>query len=228
MVNSNIRDNIIIKNKKVGGYKMKKSKIFVVMGLLVVAAFMASIGTGAINVFSAKRSSSMVVASDAAGFIGITSTSPYTTVNNDGTIGFDFSTDKAGGFNAQSKTEINDVVTVTNQSAETVYVWLEAEGWDSWHNAGLEYRIQATNGQVTNVDAWYGNTQPQGKDLLYSTGMNFVKGVGKEAYAQLDPGEYFTAKILVNTNLSNGYGNSGKNWSHKVILNANENAPIRK
>ena len=206
---------------------MKKGKILVVLALLLVSAVMASLGTGAIDVFSAKRSSSMVVASDAQGFIGIQSNSPYAKVDKEGAITFDFSTALAKGFNAQSKTEINDVFTVTNQSAETVYVWLEAEGWDSWHNAGLEYRIQETNGEVTNVDDWYGNTQPQGKNLLSSTGMNFVNGVGKMAYVKLEPGEYFKAKILVNTVLSNGYGRDGKDWTHKVIFKANKEAPKR-
>lgn len=206
---------------------MKRGKIIAVLSLFLVAALIATIGTGAIDVFSATRSSSMVVASDAAGFIGITSTSPYTSVKGDGTLTFDFKTATAAGFNAQSRTEINNVVTVTNQSAETVYVWLEAEGWDSWHNAGLQYRIQETNGDVTNVNAWYGNTQPSGKNLLDSTGMNFVNGVGHEAFVQLDPGEYFTAKILVNTVLANGYGSEGKDWSHKVIFKANEVAPTR-
>ena len=206
---------------------MKKGKILVVLALLLVSAVMASLGTGAIYVFSAKRSSSMVVASDAQGFIGIQSNSPYAKVDKEGAITFDFSTALAKGFNAQSKTEINDVFTVTNQSAETVYVWLEAEGWDSWHNAGLEYRIQETNGEVTNVDDWYGNTQPQGKNLLSSTGMNFVNGVGKMAYVKLEPGEYFKVKILVNTVLSNGYGRDGKDWTHKVIFKANKEAPKR-
>jgi len=206
---------------------MKKGKILVVLALLLVSAVMASLGTGAIDVFSAKRSSSMVVASDAQGFIGIQSNSPYAKVDKEGAITFDFSTALAKGFNAQSKTEINDVFTVTNQSAETVYVWLEAEGWDSWHNAGLEYRIQETNGEVTNVDDWYGNTQPQGKNLLSSTGMNFVNGVGKMAYVKLEHGEYFKAKILVNTVLSNGYGRDGKDWTHKVIFKANKEAPKR-
>ena len=206
---------------------MKKGKILVVLALLLVSAVMASLGTGAIDVFSAKRSSSMVVASDAQGFIGIQSNSPYAKVDKEGAITFDFSTALAKGFNAQSKTEINDVFTVTNQSAETVYVWLEAEGWDSWHNAGLEYRIQETNGEVTNVDDWYGNTQPQGKNLLSSTGMNFVNGVGKMAYVKLEPGEYFKVKILVNTVLSNGYGSDGKDWTHKVIFKANKEAPKR-
>jgi len=206
---------------------MKKGKILVVLTFLLAAAVIASIGSGAIDVFKATRSSSMVVASDAEGFIGITSSSPYTKVNRDGTITFDFSTLAAKGFNAKSRTEVNDVFTVTNQSAKPVYVWLEADGWTSWHNAGLEYRIQNTNGDVTNVDDWYGNTQPQGKNLLSSTGMNFKDGVGKMAYVYLEPGEYFTGKILVNTELANGYGDAGKDWSHKVIFKANAEAPRR-
>ncbi len=206
---------------------MKKGKIFVVLTLLIVAAVMASIGTGAIDVFKAERTSSMKVASDAEGFIGISSSSPYAKVNKEGAIEFDFSTALAKGFNAQSLTEVHNVFTVTNQSAQTLYVWLEAEGWDSWHNAGLRYRIQDTNGEVTNVDAWYGNTKPEGKDLLMSTSWNFKDGVGKMAYVKLDPGEYFTAKVIVNTKLSNGYGRAGKDWSHTVIFKANKEAPKR-
>lgn len=209
---------------------MKKGRLLVVFSLLIVASMLAAIGTGAIDVFEAQRTSAMVIASDAEGFIGISSDSPYADVatsgNAKGTISFDFKTATAKGFNAQSKTEINNVFTVTNQSAETVYAWLEAEGWSSQHNAGLVYRIQESTGEVERVNEWYWRN-PQGLNLLDSTGMNFTDGVGKNAYVKLEPGENFTVQMFVNSNLANGYGAEGKDWGHKIIVKANKTEPTQ-
>lgn len=206
---------------------MRKGRLLVILSLLVIAAMFAAIGTGAIDVFEAKRTAAMVIASDKDGFIGISSTSPYADVatsgNEKGTISFDFKTATAEGFNAQSKTEIKGLFTITNQSGEDLYVWLEAEGWDSQHNAGLVYRIQETNGDITKSTETYKN-----QNLLNTTGWNFKDGVGNEAYVMLEPGEYFTTEMVLNSNLSNGYGAQGKDWGHKIIVKANKTAPTQK
>lgn len=208
-----------------------KRKGLVVLALLVVASLMAAMGTGAINVFSANRSSAMTIVNDSDALIGISGDGVYATETNKGLkIDFNNGDFDGKGLNPQAKSEFYEVFTVTNQSPKTVYVWLEAEGWSSQHNGGLQYRINDYNGEVTNVNAWYGNTQPNGKNLLDSTGMNFVNGVGKNAYIKLDSGEYFNVNIYVKTTLSNGYGDANtpySDWSHKVIVKANENAPTR-
>lgn len=208
-----------------------KRKSLGVLSLLLGASMMAAVGTGAIDVFSAKRSSDMQVVTDAEAIVAISSQSGYTKVDKYGSLELDFTDGNSKfdgkGFNPRAKSEFNDVFTVTNQSADTVYVWLEAEGWSSQHNAGLEYRIEETDGEITNVNAWYGKTQPEGNNLLDSTGMNFVDGKGNEAYVKLDAGESMDVKVLVNTVLENGYGSAGSNWNHKVIVKANENAPVR-
>ncbi|NLV88802.1 MAG: hypothetical protein GX021_05500 [Tissierellia bacterium] len=212
-----------------------RRKSLVVLSLLLLAALMAGIGTGAIDVFSANRAAAMKVVNDAEGIIGIAGDGLYavevTSGRERGTLKLDFTElneNFAGkGFNPQAKSEFHDVFTITNQSAKTVYVWLEAEGWDSQHNAGLAYRINETDGVITFVDDWYGKTQPGGRNLLSSTGMNFVDGVGKNAYVELDPGESFTVNIVVNTNLANGYGSPGSKWDHTVKVKANTEAPTQ-
>ncbi|NMA95378.1 MAG: DUF1102 domain-containing protein, partial [Clostridiales bacterium] len=137
-----------------------KRKSLVVLTLLVIAALMAAIGTGAIDVFSAKRSAAMGVVNDAEALVALKGDGKYAKADNKGKLYLDFTnTEKDGkGFNPQAKSEFHEVFTVTNKSEKTIYVWLEAEGWDSHHNGGLQYRINDTNGEITYVDAWYGKT----------------------------------------------------------------------
>lgn len=205
-----------------------RRKSLVVFSLLLVASLMAAIGTGAIDVFSATRAADMEVVTDAQGIIGLSSNSGYTLLDKYGSLKLDFTGTNGKfigqGFNPRALFEFNDVFTVTNQSPDTVYVWLEAEGWDSWHNAGLKYVIGDTYGAVEitkGIDTYKTNT------LLTTTGWNFKSGVGSLAYVKLAPGASFDVNINVNTNLENGYGTAGKSWDHKVIVKANENPPTR-
>lgn len=205
-----------------------KRKGLVVLALLVVASLMAAMGTGAINVFSANRSSAMTIVNDSDALIGISGDGAYATETNKGLkIDFNNGGFDGEGLNPQAKSEFYEVFTVTNQSPKTVYVWLEAEGWDSQHNGGLRYRLHETNGLMTgDLTA---NSAPK-NILLWSTGDNFKNGIGRLAYVELNPGEYFNVDIYVNTVLSNGYGDANNHysdWSHKVIVKANEAAPAR-
>ncbi|MCR2823281.1 DUF1102 domain-containing protein [Lederbergia panacisoli] len=206
-----------------------KRKGFVAFILLIVAALTAAMGTGAIDVFKADRSAAMKVVTDTNGLISLVGDGLYAKEAASGKLTLDFTNTANGGkgFNPQANSEFNEVFTVTNKSEKSVYVWLEADGWSSQHNAGLQYRINNTDGVVTNVDAWYGNTQPSGKNLLDSTGMNFVNGVGKEAYVLLSPGQKFDVNIYVNTVLANGYGSPGSDWSHTVKVKASTTKPTR-
>lgn len=61
---------------------MKKRKNFVVLTLLLMAAVMASLGTGAIDVFTANRSVSAKIVNDMDGLIGIKPGSPYASLNS--------------------------------------------------------------------------------------------------------------------------------------------------
>ncbi|MEH7111531.1 hypothetical protein V7124_04005 [Neobacillus niacini] len=206
-----------------------KKKGFVGFLLLIVAALTAAMGTGAIDVFNADRSSSMGVVTDSKALVALSGDGLYAKEAGDGKLTLNFKNTSSGGegFNPQAKSEFHDVFTVTNKSEKSIYVWLEADGWSSQHNAGLQYRIADTDGVVTNVKAWYGNTQPNGKNLLDSTGMNFVNGVGKNAYVLLAPGQSFDVNVYVNTKLGNGYGSPGKDWSHTVKVNAGTTAPVQ-
>lgn len=209
---------------------MKRSKILVVLALMVVASLMAAVGTGAIDVFKADRAAGISVVNDASGYLGIKADSSYAKVNANGTMALDFTSTNnnviGDGFNAQAFTQVDDVFSITNQSATPLYVWFESDNWNSWHNAGLRYYINQTNGDITRVDDWYYQSD-EGKALLNSIGMNFVNGVGRDAYVKLDPGEYFNVKITANTVLANGYGDAGKDWSHKLTIKANKTAPTQ-
>jgi len=204
-----------------------KRKGLVVLALLIVASLMAAMGTGALDVFSAKRSSAMTIVNDSEALIGISGDGLYAKETNKG-LKIDFNNAGIGkGINPQAYSEFHKVFTVTNQSPKTVYVWLEAEGWSSQHNGGLRYKLNSTDGVMTgDLTA---NSAPK-NILLWSTGDNFKNGVGRLAYVQLDPGEYFDVDIFINTQLANGYGDANthySDWSHTVIVKANENAPSR-
>ncbi len=210
-----------------------KRKSLVVLTLLIVASLMAGIGTGALDVFSANRASAMKVVNDGSAYIGLSGDGKYAYETNNGQLKIDFTSNNpyviGDGFNPQARSEFNEVFTVTNQSAKTVYVWLEAKGWSSQHNSGLVYRINNTDGIYTPVNEWYRNN-PEGKNLLSSTGTNYNDGVGKMAYVKLEPGQYFNVKILVKTEMSNGYGDPNtpySDWGHTVIVKANSTAPTQ-
>jgi hypothetical protein len=215
-------------NKKLGGIKVKR-RFFVVFTLLIVASLLAAMGSGAIDVFSAEREVTMKVVSDAEGLISLEGDGKYakegTKGKEKGKLYLDFTNTSVGGqgLNPQAISEFHEVFRVTNKSEKTVYVWFEAKGWDSQHNAGLQYIVDKTNGNIIKAtDTYKTNT------LLTTTGWNFKNGVGNMAYVQLDPGEYFSVKITVDTRLSNGYGNPYYNWDHTVIVKANTTAPVQK
>ncbi|NLX71047.1 MAG: hypothetical protein GX024_09205 [Clostridiales bacterium] len=201
-----------------------KRRFLVAFTLLIVASLLAALGTGAIDVFSATRTAEMQVVTDADGLISLIGDGKYGKTDGKGKLALDFTNTSAGGkgFNPQAKSEFHNVFTITNKSEKTVYVWLEAEGWSSHHNAGLKYVVNETNGNVIKgIDTYKTET------LLDSTGWNFKDGVGSLAYVELEPGEYFNVNIYVKTTLSNGYGDPGYDWSHKVIVKANTNPPSR-
>lgn len=206
-----------------------RKRSLVVLILLIVASVMAAMGTGALDVFRAKRTAAMMVVTDTDAYISLKGDGNYAYEKNNGELKLDFTSANnnviGDGFNPQASSEFNEVFSVTNKSAKTVYVWFEAEGWSSQHNGGLAYVIEKTDGEVTKgIDTYKTNT------LLTTTGWNFKDNKGSLAYVQLDPGEYFSVKILVNTVMSNGYGDANtyySNWGHKVIVKANVESPSR-
>jgi hypothetical protein len=205
-----------------------RKKGIVVLTLLLVASFMAAIGTGAINVFSATRASSMKVVSDADALISLKGDNKYAVAKGNGELKLDFTETNENfqgqGFNPKADFEFNDLFTITNQSADDVYVWLEANGWSSHQNAGLKYVVDETS---EGAQVFKGVDTYKTKTLLTTTGWNFKGGKGSLAYVKLEPGAYFTVSMTVNTKLANGYGSKGYNWGHDVIVKANIEAPVR-
>jgi hypothetical protein len=210
---------------------MKKGKILVVLSLLLVAAVMASLGTGAIDVFTAKRSVSAKIVDDTDGLIGIKPTSPYASLNNRGSLVIDYSTAYGAGFNPDAKTEIKNLFTITNQSGNKLFVWLEADKDYSTaeHNA-FDYRVQegyegTLHRAIYKSD--YSNSNPLRRVLISDVGRNFKDGKdGENAYMELEPGQSFAVEVDVAT-LTN-YGKSGTELDHTLIIRADRTAPIYK
>ena len=82
-----------------------KRKGLVVLALLVVASLMAAMGTGALDVFSAKRSAAMKVVDDTDGLVSIVGDELYAKKLGNGQIKLDFTNASSGGkgFNTNAK-----------------------------------------------------------------------------------------------------------------------------
>ena len=78
----------------------------------------------------ANRSAAMMVVTDSAALIGLSGDGVYAKESTAGKLNLNFTNGSfAGtGFNPQANSEFHKVFTVTNQSADPVYVWLEADG----------------------------------------------------------------------------------------------------
>jgi hypothetical protein len=199
-----------------------KRRFFVVFTLLIVASLLAAMGTGAIDFFRAERAAAMQVVNDGDGLIALTGDGNYAKEDSKGRLELDF-TDKnisflGKGFNPKAISKFNNVFKVTNKSAKTVYVWLEAEGWTLRHDNGLTYKVDKTYGDAK-VHPGYTNV------LLDKYFSNFKGGFGNAAYVELPPGASFDVKIYVDT-VTDDYLDEGRNiWDHKVIVRANKNKP---
>ncbi|HHW00713.1 MAG TPA: hypothetical protein GXX36_14335 [Clostridiaceae bacterium] len=211
---------------------MKKGKILVVLTLLLAAAVIASIGTGAIDVFTANRSVSAKIVDDTKGFIGLSTNSPYASFNNRGTLEIKFaSMHGAEGFNPDATTVFKNLFTVTNQSDETVYVWLEAgSDYSTAEHYAFDYRVQQGYTGVLHRAIYtsaYSDSNPLRRVLISDVGRNFKNGRdGENAYMELAPGQSFDVEVDVAT-LTN-YGGKNTNLDHTLIIRADKTAPVQK
>ncbi len=206
-----------------------KRKGFIVLSLLLVASFMAALGSGAIDIFSAERASAMKIVNDSKALIAITGDNAYAKENSDGVISIDFTNTNSGftaeGVNPKAKNRFNKVFRVTNQSPKKVYVWLESKDWESWLNHQLRYLVNVDSITGFMIGDRTSNTAPK-NILLWTSGNNFKDGKGYLAYVELDPGEYFDVDISIDT--SGYYGVANKyysDWSHTVTVKAAATAP---
>ncbi len=211
---------------------MKKGRILVVLSLLLVATVMAALGTGAIDVFTANRSVSAKIVDDTKGFIGISTDSPYAFFNNRGALEIKFASNYgAQGFNPDSRTLIKNLFTITNQSGNKVYVWLEADkDYSTAEHYAFKYRVQEGYEGVLHRAIYtsnYSNSNPLRRVLISDVGRNFKDGKdGENAYMELEPGQSFVVEVDVAT-LTN-YGKAGTNLDHTLIIKADKTAPTQK
>ncbi len=208
-----------------------KRKSLVVLTLLLIASLMAAMGTGALDVFSAERDVAMKIVTDEDGLISIKGDGVYafedTKQTRKGALKLDFTSTNQNfegkGFNTMANIEFHDVFTITNDSPSDLYVWLEADGWGNSHTYGLNYVIGETTGDVTRD--WRNNPR-----LLDTRIMNYENGKnGCAAYVMLEPGEFVTVDIEVDTTIGQGLARPGyvyDNWSHTVKVKANPSSPI--
>ena len=206
-----------------------RRKHLLVLTLLLIAAMMAAMGTGALNVFSADRDAVMKIVNDGTAMISIVGDGKYVKEDSAGRLALDFTNTSSGGkgFNPKAKSDFYKVFTITNQSERPVYVWLESNGWSTEHLNNLTYRINEDfcTGTITRMDEWF-YRNPEGLNLLSQPGYQFKEGKdGRNAFVYVEPGESFSVDLLVRT-LSN-YGNKNTNLNHTVIVKADVNKPIQ-
>jgi len=208
---------------------------FIVVALLLIASLMAAMGTGAIDVFTAKRSAAMTVVTDTEGLISLKPDGFYAHEDTRGRLYLDFKSTYGGlGVNAQAYSEFHDVFTVTNQSEKKVFVWFETANWYDRHDAILQYRIGNTSdGTVVHEGTYYTNPDYtiRNMNLIDKSSqptVNYVNGEGRAAYVELAPGESFTVKVIANTVTDNSYGDANtvySNLEHSVIVKARTTQP---
>ncbi|WP_336038248.1 hypothetical protein [Halobacterium yunchengense] len=108
---------------------MQRRKFIAGVGSLA-AASAAAMGTGAFTSVSANRSLSVEVADDADALLGIddiddSANSEYVTTEGN-TVSIDISSAEGGtGLNDEATTTIDDLLKITNQGTQDVYVWAE-------------------------------------------------------------------------------------------------------
>ncbi|MDH5018894.1 hypothetical protein [Halobacterium rubrum] len=122
---------------------MQRRKFIAGMGSLA-AAGAAGIGTGAFTSVQAERDITIETAGDASAYLGISpdSDSPnaqYASTSDDGTVSLDFTSNEKNsdtGLNDEAKVNIEDVLEITNNGTQPVYVTVMVE--DSSGNTGRD------------------------------------------------------------------------------------------
>ncbi len=120
---------------------MRRRKYLIGLGSLA-AGSAAAVGTGAFTSVQAERDITIDTAADASAYVGI---EPHNGPNgqyastDEGTVSLDFtSTDEADetGLNDEAKINIENVLTITNNGTQPVYVTVKVE--DSEGNTGRD------------------------------------------------------------------------------------------
>jgi len=158
---------------------MERRKLIAGLGSLT-AAGAAGLGTGAFTSVTANRTMNVAVADDANAFLSLDdiNSSPNSeyvdTTGNQITIDLDSASGGSSGFNANSKTRIDDLVRVANQGSQTVNVWVTLNGGSTFDDDTLYfYPGDATETALNN-----GEGDSDGDDVLALTpGENAKLGV---------------------------------------------------
>jgi hypothetical protein len=115
---------------------MERRKFVLGVGALA-AGGAAAVGSGAFTSVQAERDITVDTANDANAYVGIAPyngpNGQYASVNNDGTVSLDFTSndnDSDTGLNAQAKVNIENVLQITNNGTDPVYVTVKIEDVD--------------------------------------------------------------------------------------------------
>jgi hypothetical protein len=191
---------------------VKRRKFLTALGA-TAAGGAAAMGTGAFTSVEANRSLEVQVADDADALLGIddidsSPNSEYVDTSGN-TVSIDISTGDGDGLNDQALTKIKDLLKITNQGTQEVYVWVS--GMPSDPRVALSSQASS---QIQNAGTGQGENQvgvnPSGSGGALSTNSNLDEndidddeGSGKEEAAPLlAPGDYVDVEMFAYGDLS--------------------------
>jgi hypothetical protein len=153
------------------------------LGIGGIAAGTTAVGSGAFSTAEATRDAAVEVADDSTGYLSLQPSGgpngQFASQAADGTIELDFSNSGNGGSGVGTDSVYNfdDVLTVTNQGTQTVYVWVTLSGGSTFDDDTLYF-------------------YPNG---ARSTALNDGAGGGGDEVLGLAPGESASLGVHVDT-----------------------------
>jgi hypothetical protein len=201
---------------------MQRRKLLTAMGSLA-AGGAAAMGTGAFTSVSANRSVEVQVADDASALLAIddidsSPNSEYVDVSGD-SVSIDISTTNGVGLNNNATTKILDLLKITNQGTQSVYVW--ASGLPT--NPRVALAVQDSS-QIQNDGTGAGENQGA---LSLSSNLNAADlddddpqagepGGGEEAAPLLNPGDFIDVELFATGDIS------GLDFDGQITINAED------
>lgn len=169
---------------------MKRRKFLIGAGS-IAAGSAAVMGTGAFTSVSANRSMEVQVADDANALLAIddidgSPNSEYVNTNGN-TISIDISSAEGGsGLNDQATTIIKDLLRITNQGTQNVYVWAEGLPTDP----SVKFGVQDSS-EIENDGTGTGNNQG-----AFSSNSNLNPNDPDDDDDDQNPGGYEAAPLV--------------------------------
>ena len=168
----------------------------------------AAVGTGAFTSVSANRDLEVQVADDNSALLGIddidgSPNSAYVDVNGN-SVSIDISSTNGGvGLNDNATTKILDLLKITNQGTQNVYVW--ASGMPSGVKLAVQPSSQIQNdgtGTGENQGALSLNSNLSAADLDDDDVNVGESGGGEEAAPELAPGDFINVELFASGDLN--------------------------